>query len=304
MIKSITAINYLGEWVEINMFEDNPEHGMLIKSIKGLGPAKADINTSSLATSDGDIFNSSRLNKRNIVIQMYFKESPTIEDARQRTYKYFPIKRPVTLIIEADNRIAETLGYVESNEPDIFSKQESNQISIICPEPYFYAADITNVTIFNGVEPQFEFPFENELLDYPLLEMGAIENYTERTIWYDGDAEVGITIYIHAIGEVRNISIYNTETREIMRINTQKLADLTGAGLDAGDDIIINTMRGNKYIRLLRNGLFTNILNTIDDENFDWFQLAKGDNVFAYTSEYGSENIEFKIVNKVLYEGV
>lgn len=305
MIKSLTAVNYLGEWVEIDMFDSQPAHGLLIKSIKGLGPAKADVNTSSLATSDGDVYNSARLDKRNIVIQMYFTESPTIEDARQRTYKYFPIKRPVSLLIETDNRYVQTVGWVESNEPDIFSKQESNQISIICPDPFFYSAGEQNVTVFNGVEPQFEFPFENEHIDYPLLEMGSIKNYTERTVWYDGDSEVGITIYIHAIGEVRNITIYNTLTREMMKINTEKLAELTGSGFDYGDDIIINTVKGDKYIRLLRNGSYTNILNTIDDiTKFDWFQLSKGDNIFAYRAEYGSENIEFKIMNRVLFEGV
>ena len=40
------------------------------------------------------------------------------------------------------------------------------------------------------------------------------------------------------------------------------------------------------------------------DKNADWFQLAKGDNIFAYTAEYGSTNLQFKIENRIVYEGV
>lgn len=52
-----------------------------------------------------------------------------------------------------------------------------------------------------------------------------------------------------------------------------------------------------------RNGKTTNILNCLD-KNADWFQLAKGDNIFAYTAEYGSTNLQFKIENRIVYEGV
>ena len=71
---------------------------------------------------------------------------------------------------------------------------------------------------------------------------------------YNGDAEIGVTITIHAIGEVSNITIYNTGTREVMRIDTDKLEKFTGSGIIAGDEIIICTVKGNKSITLLRNG--------------------------------------------------
>lgn len=305
MIKSVTVKNYLGEWVKIDLADDDPEHGLLIKSIEGLGPVKANINTTNLATNDGSLFNSARLDERNIVLQLYFQESPRIEDARQRTYKYFPIKKRLEFLIETDNRFVSAKGYVESNEPDIFSDQESNQISIICPDPYFYSAGEkgTNVTIFYGVEPLFEFPFENDSLEEDLIEFGSIENQTERTVYYEGDAEIGITITIHAVGEARHIAIYNIGTKEVMRIDTDKLAALSGSGIVAGDDIIISTVRGEKSIQLLRGGTYTNVLNCLD-KGSDWFQLSKGDNIFAYVAEYGSENLQFKIENRIVYEGV
>ena len=229
----------------------------------------------------------------------------SIEDVRQLSYKYFPIKKKLTLLIETDNRSAEIDGYTESNEPDIFSKDEGSDVSIVCPNPFFYSAgeDGINTTIFYGVEPLFEFPFSNESLYECLLEMGEIQNQMEKTVVYSGDAEIGVTITIHAIGEARNITIYNTGTREIMRIDTDKMKAFTGSGIVAGDEITICTVKGKKSITLLRNGKTINILNCLD-KAADWFQLAKGDNVFAYTAEEGSSNLQFKIENRIIYEGV
>lgn len=303
MIKSVTITNYLGESVKIELADGDPEHGMIIQNITGLGPPKANVSMTDLATMDGSLFNSARVEKRNIMIYMYFSFAPTIEDSRQRTYKYFPIKKPLKFVIETDNRLVETTGIVEINEPDIFSKDESNQISLVCDDPYFYSAGGNNVTVFFGTEPLFEFEFSNESLDEPLLEFGSIENETEKTIYYDGDSEVGITITIHAIGEAGSITIYNTGTREMMKIDADKIKTLTGSGIIAGDDIIITTVRGNKTVGLLRNGKYTNILNALDKTS-DWFQLTKGENIFAYTAEYGSENLQFMIENQVIYEGV
>ncbi len=307
MVKSFTITNYLGDSIKLEL--GRPEKsGFLVKSVSGLGPSKANIITTEVSTNDGSLFNSARLNQRNIVFEFIFVETvnqENIEDVRQKSYKYFPLKKNLDLLIETDNRIVKTTGYVESNEPNIFSSQEGSQISIICPDPYFYSAgpDGNNTTVFYGVESVFEFPFSNESLTDPLIVFGNIQLKTENVITYKGDTEIGVTIHIHAIGEVENITIYNTGTREIMRIDTTKLENLTGSGIVAGDDIIIKTQKGDKSITLIREGKTTNILNCLDKET-DWFTLAKGDNIFAFTAESGTTNLQFWIENKVIYEGV
>lgn len=302
MIKRVTITNYLGETVTIVLTEAEPDHGLIIQDIEGLGPPKANINQTTLATTDGSLFNSARSDPRNIVMHLLFTFAPTIEDARLRTYKYFPLKKPLDFLIETDKRTARATGYVESNEPDIFSAEESNQISIVCDDPYFYSAgeNGTNTTVFYGIEPMFEFEFEDEDSESPTLEFGSIENETEKTVYYDGDAEVGIVITIHALDEAKNITIYNAGTREVMRIDTSKIP---GGVLKTHDDIIISTVRGKHTIQLLREGIYTNILNALDKYS-DWFLLAKGDNIFAYTAEEGSENLQFTIENQVIYWGV
>lgn len=221
------------------------------------------------------------------------------------SYKYFPVKRAITLLFETDNRKLQISGYVESNEPDIFSSQESAEISIICPNPYFYASgdDSTVTTTFSNISSAFEFPFSNESLTTDLIEMGLIETNTERNIYYSGDGDIGFTITIHAIGEATNITIYNMTTRESMEIDTEKLEELTGSGLLYGDDIIICTVKNQKSATLLRDGVTTNILNCISKDS-TWFQLTKGDNLYAYTAETYPENLQFTITNQTIYEGV
>ena len=309
MIKSIKVRNYLNKEITLELMR--PElSGLIVKSVEGLGPAKANINVTDISTNDGGLFNSSRLDKRNIVINLGFLQSPTesIEDIRQKTYVYFPIKKQVYLTVTTDNHTLETVGYIESNEPDIFSQNEGCTISIICPDPFFYS-EHDNETTFSGVESAFKFPFANDSTDEavtePVLEMGIIRNNTEQIIVYDGNSEIGMTIKIHAIGEATNVTIANTLTGEKMVINTDKLKVLLGTetAIIAGDTINIRTVRGDKSITLLRDGVTTNILNCLD-RGSKWFSLTKGDNIFSYNAETGAENLQFYIVNKVAYDGV
>lgn len=307
MLKSVTITNYLGNSITYKIEGADPEDGsgLLITEIEGLGPTKADINMTQLATADGGIFNSARVNSRNIVIKARFTYANTIEEARLASYKFFPIKQPVTFHIETDNRIAETTGYVESNEPVIFSDECDMQVSILCESPYFLSVseDGKKETTFAGIDFLFEYPFENEDLHEPTLEFGNIVNKKENTVYYDGDAETGCIIQIHAVGEATNVTIYNVKTREIMALDSDKLVQLTGAGISYGDTITINTIKGQKSITLLRNGTTYNILNILG-KDADWFQLAKGDNLFTFTADYGESNLQFKIFSQIVYEGV
>ena len=301
MIKSVSVINYRDE--RIDMILDKPElSGFIVRKIDGLGPAKANINITDIITTDGGIFNSARLSSRNIIISLQFF-SEDVETIRQKVYKYFPIKKELTFIVKTDNRELQIVGYVESNEPDIFSKEEGTSISIICPNPYFYSESL-NYTVFAGVEPDFEFPFGNESLTEPLLIMSEIQNRTENVISYYGDSDVGVNIYIHCIGPVGDITIWNINTRQKIVINSQKAARLINStAFNTLDDIIIRTERGMKSIYLIREGKFYNILGSLDAGS-EWLRIYKGENIYAFTATSGVENLQFRVENKILYEGV
>lgn len=304
MIKSITVTNHLGDSIKLDLAR--PElSGFAVTSISGLGPGKATINTSEVATDDGSSYNSARLPQRNIVISLKYLWKPTIEAMRYQSYKYFPIKKKVKLLIETDTRLAEIEGYVESNDPTIFSRSEGSNISIICPDPFFYAAgeDGINTAVFSGIDPAFEFPFSNNSNDEPTINMGDIISKTEQVIAYTGDSEIGITINIHALGVARNITVHNTVTREVMCLDSSKIEATTGSGIIAGDDIIINTVKKNKSVVLIRDGKMFNILNCLTKDS-KWFKLTRGDNIFAFTAAYGDTNLQFEIKNRIVYEGV
>lgn len=69
MIKSVTITNYLGERIKLDL-TDPEASGFVIEEIEGLGPVKADVNVTDLATTDGALFNSSRANTREIRMKL------------------------------------------------------------------------------------------------------------------------------------------------------------------------------------------------------------------------------------------
>lgn len=306
MIKLIKITNSLsGEEITVNLGDIEPSTGLFITEIEGLGPPKADINMTALATKDGSLYNSSRANSRNIVLHVRFIHVSSIEDVRLLTYRYFPIKKKIKFHIETDNRIAEIEGYVESNEPDIFSEEESATISIVCESSWF--KDISNgsesSTEFSDIVPTFEFEFEDDDEESPTIEFGSIELKRQNLIHYNGDAETGFLMRLFISGSITNPKIYDLTTNESIDINTTKVASITGGAVGAGDEIRINSIVNEKSVVLIRNGVTYNILNALDIDT-TWFKLQPGDNMFGYTADSGETNIIFRLEYETLLQGV
>lgn len=301
MIKSLTVTNHVGESLKLELMRPE-KSGLIVREISGLGPSKASISTSDVATMDGGVFNSARRENRNIVIDLVMYPFPTIEASRYLAYRYFPVKKKIRLEVETDALLVHTYGYVESNEPDIFSEQESTQISVICPDPNFYDISETS-SAFSGVEARFEFPFSNESVDDPLIEFGTFRPDSRAIIFYKGNEETGMDIVFHALDLVRNITLYNFVTQEFIKIDTEKVEKISGAPFSKGDDIIINTRVGSKSATLLRNGKYTNILGALDKES-TWLGLRIGDNIFSYDAEEGKDSLMISFSYQAAYGGV
>lgn len=298
MIKTITITNYVGNSITID--PANPEKcGLAITDITGLATLDATINASEVATNDGTVYNSARVQPRDITITLkpLWTEDGSVQEHRRLIYKYFPVKKPLTLTIETDDRTVQITGYVENTDTTIFSNFETAQISIYCPDPYFENI-YSETLLFSGIVSAFEFPFGGTDTETPTtknnLELSKISNDTIRQITYTGDIETGMEINIHAVGDVSDVVIYNLSTNESMGIK---------GDLEALDDIVICTVRNKKTARLLRHGVYTNILNKLSKDS-DWFELQKGSNIIAYTAEKGVENLQFSVKTKVLYEGI
>lgn len=135
------------------------------------------------------------------------------------------------------------------------------------------------------------------------IEMGEIRKVAEHTFTYDGDAETGVVMILKANAEVDDIRIYDIITGEYFAIDATKIETITGTKFDYGDEIHISTVSGDKYVRLLRNGIWTNIINCVD-RGSTWFVVRPGLNTFAYNVDTGLVNLDFKITYNVAYQGV
>jgi hypothetical protein len=305
------------------------QSGFIVLRIDGLGPPKAEISLTERAGIDGSLYNSGRAAPRNIVLGLRFYPGQNIEALRQQSYKFFPLNRPITFEVQATNRIAHATAYVEANEPDIFSKEEGCVITLVFPDSYLYDV-VTSLTVFSSTIPKFEFPWSvevtsgdplmfqfpwsNESTDVPLLKMSELyietmleiselDMETTKNVIYEGDVPIGMLIHIHATGSASDFVLTDTVTLETLEIDSAKLVSTTGGDIQEGDDIWISTVKGNKYAILIRSVTTYNILNCLGISPV-WFQLDRGDNVYAYSAASGLSNLQFEIFNDIAYEGI
>lgn len=300
-MNSIKITNDLGESITIELARPE-QSGFAVLYIEGLGPTKANIALTERSTFDGATYNTAKAESRNILFGFQFHNSHDIATTRRNSYKYFPLKRRVKIEVFAGDREAYVYGYVETNEPTIFSKDSGCIISVLCPKSYLYDLDEA-ITVFSSVTSLFEFPFSNESLVSPLLEISELLLETEKTVLYEGEAPIGILLHIHANGSASGVTFTNSRTLETLAIDSAKLIATVGADITEGDNFYISTVNGNKYAILIRGGTEYNILNCLGADP-TWFQLQKGDNIFAYTATSGLVNLEFRITNDVAYEGI
>lgn len=301
MIYAINVINFKGE--ELRMELTNPEEsGMVVCEVDGIGSGEAEVNMNETATIDGAAYNSARLSSRNITMKLKFLPQPTVEEIRHKCYKFFPSKKKVTLQFYIDEGVRQIEGYVESNEPVIFTNQEYTQISIVCPDPYFYDSNYTDM-VLSGYEPLFEFPFSNESVTENKIIFDDLKFDKRITFAYHGEADTGILIKIHANSEAANIVMVNNDTQERMTINTNKLPSGLGTKLLPTDDVEISTYVGNRSATLIRDGRRYNIINALGRHS-DWFTITSGVNTFTYDADATNTalNVSFNYKNK--YQGV
>ena len=310
MIKSVTAVNFKGESIKMDLF--HPESsGFIIIKIDGIGPGKATVTKNDSKVYDGGTITSARLPSRNIKMEIQFLWVNSIEDVWHKSYKYFPLKKPLTLIFETDTRTVEIEGVVESNEPDIFSSEESTNISIICPDPYFYASgeNARSRTEFSGINAMFEIPsdagYSNESLTEALTEISALYVQSERGIMNYGEVDIGVVISIKPLAIVKGIlTISNVTLGQNMSFDLNKIKTITEQDFHLGDELVINTLRGKKSVTLVREGKNYNALSCIDTRT-DWIYLTSGENTFTYYLDgEGIEDLQFSVTNSILYEGV
>lgn len=306
MIKTISVINHIGVRTNIPLNDPDPT-GVIIQNVSGLGAEDGIVNISEFANLDGGILSSSRLPSREIAFTFGITSTvTTVEETRLNLYKWFPIKKAVRLIIETDIRTYYIDGVVKKNSPDIFSDDETTQIVISCPNPYFREVktekEKQQSTIYKA-EPLFEFPFSNESLDENLIELSRINDTAFLTFLNPGADDVGALFTFRFYGPVKNPSIVNETTNSIFYIESSILEELYGTGFKNGDVAEISSIAGKHYAILYRNGKRYNLLNAVRRDS-KWITFVRGENKIYYFADSFSENADLSIDVDYIYEGI
>jgi hypothetical protein len=262
---------------------------MKIVRVDGLTPSNATVNLSNLVSDDGSLYNSSKVNERNMVI--YVRLLSDVENQRQLLYRYFQTKQWCKIYYKNNNRNVYIEGYVEAIEGDFFTQSQEIQISIVCPKPYFKGLHDIHFDMSSTLA-MFEFPFS---IDEEGIEFSKIEQTVVATVNNTGDVECGVKIEFMATGTVRNPMIWSVgDYNKYFKINIE---------MQSGDKININTNKGEKSVTLTRHGITTDIMNLIDRYS-DWFILDVGENQFTYECEYGNEDFYCTFLLSELFGGV
>lgn len=257
-----------------------------VLKVEGLTPATASVNSSRTAGEDGSQINGAHIPYRNIVIYLSIKEP--VEQNRQKLYTLFRVKKMCTLHYNSKTRNVKIKGVVESFLDDIYSKKQKAQISIICPNP-FLENNTGDYVSFSETSNTFEFPFS---ISAEGIEFGTISRKVEQII-DAGDIDTGAIFHLNIDGNVSEPTIYN--------LTTQEYFSLTGSFV-SGDEIVINTQKGQKSVYLLRDGEKINILGN-RARGSTWIQLVSGQNLISFSVE-GREHISLAVEFTKKYEGV
>lgn len=304
MIYTIIATNAKGDSVELDLA--NPwAGGIAVTGASGLGPAEGTINTVNFATSDGALFNSSRIKSRDIELNLKFLGSD-IEAVRHKLLRYFRVKHPITLDFITDYRHTYITGHVEKNEIDIFSNSEGADLTIVCPNPFFRLRDPAkgkNSVRFTTSTPSFEFEFQDPNSDSPTLIFGEMTATGETVVVYEGDADASAIVDIQFLGPASGVKLYNTTTQTRINIDTNEISRLLGSTIRAGDRLSISSGVGDKYVKAYRDGNVYNALSALD-KNSDWIFLTPGDNLITVRADTGIDNVSAIISFENLYESI
>lgn len=235
--------------------------------VEGLNPPTGTISTSSYAGMDGSYLNNAFIEKRVVKPSRYIK---------------------VYYATAGIDVFAE--GYVETCEVNNFEMLTTGQISILCPDIYWYSTTSV-MAYYSQITGAFTFPFPTESNPEPFI-LGKYNTQNMMTIVNDGD-EIGFTLVIEALEDVRSPTLYNADTDEYLQITGDILA---------GDIITVTTKTGNKTVTLDRGGVKTNIINRLVSGS-TWLTLREGRNRF-YLRGTGLQNLKVTIVHTNAYLGV
>ena len=258
----------------------------IITNIDGMTAADVNVASNTVYSMDGDKIINMQTMPRIIVIDLMIKQNVSVEAAKQYILQYAKPKQAATLQLTYDISGAEQSKVIAGRVSNIalprFTNQATMQISLYCPQPYWEDADFIVKYISDIIDAHhFEITWSEP------LPMGVYDMTRTREFVNQGDAAVGMIITITAQGAVVNPALYDNMTGEYIGIVDT---------LAAGDEVVINTIRGQKSIT--KNGV--NVLSKLRAGS-TWLQLDVGSNILLIDADSGASEMYFAITFKQAY---
>lgn len=279
----IRCTNEDGFFLEFTEAEFGP---FLLTEAEGLYESKNAVYVSENSMIDGAVYQGSVAKYRNIVLHVTDTgDYPENRDALNRLFKE---KSVGTLVFrEADANPRKIDYYVESLKSSGEDPYREHQVSLICPDPFFYDIDSSDESMASWVSA-FEFPFESTAQGF---EFGYQSNEKIKTIQNDiAEDNIGITITITCMGAVVNPSITHIETGDRISIgHSGKPFEIS-----TGDVVVITTATGNKHVTLTHNGVTSEVNHYLTEDSV-FVQLMRGSNSFGFNADQGLNNLSIRI---------
>ena len=248
----------------------------MFSKIKGLDPPTGTVSTSNYAGMNGSYLNNAFIEKRNVVISFEMRGFD-VELRRHELYRVVKPSRYIKIYYSTKNISVYAEGIVETCEVENFEKLTNGQVSILCPDIYWYSTE-TQIAEYSRVKGAFHFVCPDN--DEP-FSIGEYNTQDMMTINNSGD-EVGFTLEISG-GPAKNPTI--------------------SGDIQKGDVITITTKTGNKTVLLEREGVVTNIINRLVSGS-TWLNLKAGENKFYVRASDGLNNLKVCLIHRNVYLGV
>jgi len=259
----------------------------------GLDGIENNLYTIKGAGQDGESLTGKNLQARFITVEGQICNNPIV--ARRKLLSVINPKHSGKLIYSDGNgNITRYIPCEIQKAPAISrdGKFPEFQVEFYCPYPFWREGDGNRQNVIDIAlwVPAFQFELE---IPEDGVEFGYRSPSLIVNVINDGEVETGMMIEFRAIGSTSNPSVINVETQESLSLTID---------LNTGDIVRVSTGYGQKRAELTRNGVTTNVFNSVDAGS-TWLQLNVGDNLLRYDATV-TDNIEVTIYYDMAYLGV
>lgn len=187
------------------------------------------------------------------------------------------VQEKYKLTFKPDYSVKYSVSYEENNE--VLCKF---LIQGTCADPMFTTKDKQSALVASII-PKFRFPLV--IPQNTGILMGLREPSLLATLNNGGDIDTGLLVTFSCTSTVTNPSLLNVDTREFIKVNKV---------MSAGEQIVISTGSGEKYIKGIVNGVEYNYFKYMDFDS-TWLQLHTGENILKYDADNNVDGLEVLI---------